>query len=189
MTENASVNGRRGSEKIVVRDASGRWFFQGYLISDLAWRNKVVAEGGGGRLRWTDMQLYRATDPTKPFKYVLQTTSKSIVYHRADGACPHGLRQTVEKLLRNRDRYEALRPCPECLPGVDAHHLDSLEESAAVNVEQDRPTLYKCRTIEQVIDSLRGRDGTIVGLGLGLLDEAAENDPDIERALAMERPL
>lgn len=175
--------------KIVVRDAVGRPVsFLGVKMVDLSWDARTATSTQGKRrptTRWTDMVLYQVTDPNVAYEYVLWVVGRSVVYHKPDGRCQRGVPMNVGKLIPT-DRYAVLAACPTCRPD----DLDDLDEIDMVSVEDDRYTLHLCADAEALIEALEDkRDGSISGLAIRLLNNAAEIDPAIQQAMQKERTL
>lgn len=178
-------DGLMTKNEIVVRDGFRSFTFPGKEIVDLSW--DVATVRAKGRYRWTDMILYRMLGDG-PYEYILQVIGRTVVYHRPGSPCGRGARMSVSNLYASDpDRYDILEPCPErgCKP-KDLEHLDNTD---IVSVEEDRYTLDKCKTLNDLIDALRDEDGKVSGLGDKLLTTAKMADKGIRDAMSTPEPL
>lgn len=194
MTEKAN-----GVHKIVLQAADGPRAFLGYVIVDLSLDAATVVDPPAlskwrPRYRWTDMTLYRVTgavDGLTAAEYAVHVVGRTVLYHRADGPCRKGVIRTVLD-LEDDARFDLLRPCqePGCYPTTGLwHHLEDLDGNTRIAMEQDRPSIFKCESATDVLDSLRDGAGVLSELALKLLSEAASKDDGIAYVLATERPL
>lgn len=174
-------------EKITVRDAFGPVSFPGAILVDMSWNAETAAQRTAQTRRpprWTDMVLYRVDDDQSPYQYVLMVVGRSIVYHRVDG-CGRGTPTTVGYLART-PQWEEYEPCRECRPP----ELGPLDDNVRVSLEDDRPKLHRCETVEDLLAALVDRrTGEVSGLGIKLLNQAALLDPNIRATTEVERPL
>lgn len=170
--------------KITVRDSGGPRYFHGYKMVDLSWSAETAL--AANKLRWTDLILYRVTDKTAPWKYVLQSIGRSVVYHVPGNPCNRGIDSPVGILYEDRERYDNLLPCN--VPGCRPKPLEDLDDHDRVSVEEDRYKLNRCTTPDDIMDALR-IGGVISDLGQRLLVSAAAVDADIAEATQVERPL
>lgn len=161
---------------IVVKDQDGPLEFLGELVADLSWNYEIAEEYGHNR--WTDLTLYRVREEGSEYAYVLQVVGRSVLYHRAGGPCRSGINLPVSVVMRDEDRYEALKACLDCQPD----DLDYLDDAAIVAVEEDLPTLHRCRTAKEFVDVMNSRiqrERNKNGLSMKLLKVASSVDPAI----------
>ena len=166
--------------------------FRGEVIVDLSRDfhdpKNIDKRTGKPRVQWTDMVLYRAVEPG--YRYVVYIVARSVVYHRSDGPCIHGVATTVGALT-GEDRYNNMRPCSVegCFSGEPNDHLDDLADDVVVRVEKDIYTQHKCANGWEVVNNVQESDGNVRPLSQRLLDEAAALDEGIAQAVAVEKPL
>lgn len=139
-----------GGNRVRVRDQDGPLEFEGVMVADLSWTYDMAKTYG--HTRWTDLTLYRVTQES-PYAYVLQVVGRSLLYHAVDGVCRSGINLTVGMVYRDTKRYEALEACRTCTPP----DLDDMDLSATVSVEEDLPTLYRCRDAAEFIAVMEER--------------------------------
>lgn len=164
------------SSMILVRDQDGPLEFVGEMVADLSWTYEIAESYGHSR--WTDLTLYRVLEPGSEYAYVLQVTGRSVLYHRVGGPCRNGVNLPVSVVMRDEERYRALRACPDCTP----KDLDYLEETEKVAVEEDLPTLHKCRSAADLVGVMTDRiqrERNKNGLSMKLLKFASAVDPAI----------
>jgi hypothetical protein len=187
MTMTVAENEASGAAgTIVVKDQEGPLEFTGTLVADLSW-NYAIAETYGHK-RWTDLTLYRVMEPGSEYEYVLQVVGRSVVYHRAGGSCRSGINLPVGVVMRDMERYRALKACAECRP----EDLDFFDEYETIAVEEDLPTLYRCRDAAEfigVMNSRIQRERNKNGLSKKLLNVASSVDPAIAAAQVRTRRL
>ena len=162
--------------KIVVKDEDGPLEFVGEMVADLSWTYDIA--DGYGHKRWTDLTLYRVRQPESEYTYVLQVVGRSVLYHRAGGTCRSGINLPVGVVMRDAERYQALKACPDCQP----KDLDYLHESEVVAVEEDLPTLHRCRNAAEFVEVMNSRirrERNKNGLSMKLLKVASAVDPAI----------
>jgi len=162
--------------KIVVKDQSGPLEFVGEMVADLSWTYEIADTYG--HKRWTDLTLYRVREPDSEYMYVLQVVGRSVLYHRTGGPCRSGINLPVSMVMRDEERYRELKACPDCNP----KDLDYLEESESVAVEEDLPTLHRCRTAREFVNVMNdriSRERNKNGLSMKLLKVASAVDPNI----------
>lgn len=174
-----------GTKRIVVRDEIGPLEFDGEMVADLSWDYSTAAEYGHDR--WTDLSLYRVLQEGSEYTYVVQVVGRSVVYHKVGGSCRGGMRRMVGVLKQNNERFNALRICDRC----DPDDLDEMRDTDTVNVEEDLPTLYKCKGAKEVVDVLYSRiiKEKRAGLSMKLLQAAADADPEISAQVRRMRSL
>jgi hypothetical protein len=169
------------SNVIVVRDKEGPLSFRGEVMVDLSWS---VEEADARRhAKWTDIVLYRDTDPKSPFEYALQIIARSLLYHKVVGGCRRGVAVPVSHLAKDMVRYEFLTACPE--PGCNPPELDNLQDNDLVSSEEPIYTLHRCRDADElalVLDK-RSRMGAPSGINMKLKQVASQMDPAIEMAI------
>jgi hypothetical protein len=140
----------------------------------------------GTRPRWTELRLWRmAAGHQAPHEepggdYMLQSFGMTNVYHKASGGCRKGGPAKLSDL-------DPLRrvACAECWPRAA---VPKLSADAPVRAETDWPQAWQCVSAETLVAVLRelssrGRTARSVS-GLSrpseqLLEEAADNDPDL----------
>ena len=187
-TNNENDNG----QLVRIQTRAGPRTFRGEVIVDLSRDfhdpKNIDKRTGKPRVRWTDMFLYRVFG--QDFQYVVYIVVRSVVYHRPDGPCVHGVATRV-KNLATEDRYLNMRPCAlrGCFSGMPDDHLDDLDDDDVVKAEKDIYTQHKCADGQQVVESVLEPDGNIRGLGQRMLDEASVLDEGIAQVMAVEKPL
>lgn len=175
-----------GGNRVRVRDQDGPLEFQGEMVADLSWTYEMAKTYG--HLRWTDLTLYRVTQEGSPYKYVLQVVGRSLVYHAVSGVCRSGINLTVSMVYQDQARYEALEACQQCSPP----DLDDMDLSATVSVEEDLPTLYRCRDAADFLEVMGKRiaqERNRNGLSRKLLKVATNVDPEIANEQMKNRSL
>lgn len=184
VTSNENVPGST-AHTIVVRDQYGPLEFVGETIADLSWTYDAAARFGHDR--WTDITLYRVLDDTSEYAYAIQIMGRSVLYHKTGGACHIGITMPVSVLAKDDERYQALKACPKCQP-VD---LSKMQDSETVAVEENLPTLHRCRDAAEVIDVMytRSKREKRSGLSMKLLQTASTVDEDIADAMMKTRKL
>lgn len=173
-------------DEIVVKDSDGPLAFRGELVADLSWDAKRAK--GFDHVRWTNLTLYRVREEGSEYTYVLQVVGRSVIYHRAGGPCWSGIYLPVGVVLRDVERYQELVACSTCTP----EELDYLHHNTVVAVEEDLPTLYRCRDAAEFVDVMRSRidrERSKAGLSMKLLKVASSVDPDIAAAQVKTRRL
>jgi hypothetical protein len=180
-----SNNGSDVARTIVVRDEAGPLEFAGESVADLSWTYDVAESYG--HVRWTDLTLYRVLEEGSEWRYVIQIVGRSVVYHKVGDQCSAGIPRTVAMLKRNPERWNALRVCPTC----DPEDLEDLAPGDVVAVEEDLPTLHRCRSAAEVVNVMHARSARERknGLSLKLLQISSEVDEDIADELRKTRRL
>lgn len=184
VTSNENVPGST-ARTITVRDQVGPLEFVGETVADLSWTYEAAEEFGHDR--WTDITLYRVLDESSEWAYAIQIMGRSVLYHKAGGVCRRGIGMPVSALRQNDARYQALKECSKCKPG----ELDEMDATATVAVEEDLPTLHRCRNAAEVIDVMysRSKREKRSGLSMKLLQTASSVDEDIAAAMVRTRRL
>lgn len=120
--------------------------FDGWLVDELD-------NGGGDRLRWAVLQLYRwQPRDGGALGYILYTIGHSVVYHDLDSPCGKGVVTTVAGIENaTPEPYEHLEACPECRPA----ELDDLDPEEQVEMEEVWYKWVQCRTDEELLLALR----------------------------------
>lgn len=121
----------------------------------------------------------------KVFRYALEVTARSWVYHRRDSACvkPRHKITTIAELKKSDGRWNNLFPCNRCKP-FDIEDMNDTDEIA-----EERPDerIYLCTDGPDVVKRLYHHSSEISVLAARLLREAAVVDPEIERAITGSR--
>lgn len=120
--------------------------FDGWLVGELD-------NGGGDRLRWAVLQLYRwyPVDGGDP-GYILYTIGHSVIYHAPNSPCGRGVVTEVGSIEDiTPEAYEDLEPCPECRPA----DLDDYAPSDLVEMEKVKYKHAECRSDEELLMALR----------------------------------
>lgn len=175
-----------GSSRVRVRDQDGPLEFDGTMVADLSWTYDMAKTYG--HTRWTDLTLYRVTQEGSQYEYVLQVVGRSLLYHSVNGLCRSGINLTVGMVYQDTERYEALEACKQCNPP----DLDDLDLSAMVSVEEDLPTLYRCRDAAEflaVMEERISRERNRNGLSRKLLKVASNVDAAIAEEQMKNRSL
>jgi hypothetical protein len=79
--------------------------------------------GGGDRIRWADLHLYRwLPKDSDQLGYIIYTIGHSLVYHQFNGECGRGEAHAVSEFGElyeegSIDDPEDLEPCDRCHPG------------------------------------------------------------------------
>lgn len=120
--------------------------FYGWLVGELD-------NGGGDRLRWAVLQLYRwQPRDGGPLGYVLYTIGHSVVYHEPDSACGKGVAVTVGNIESiTSEPFEDLMACPECGP----EDLADLDDDDEVEMERTWYKWVKCADDDDLLLALR----------------------------------
>lgn len=150
--------------------------FRGLLLADCRYGSDI-------KLRWTDMALYRIIGRRSGFRYALEITGRSVVYHRADGPCAQPERHritTIADVRQSQPRWDTLFPCDRdgCRPG----DLEELADTDKIAEEVEEPNVYLCEYAVQIIDKLYRHNGEISELAAKMLEKAAQNDSHVDRA-------
>lgn len=150
--------------------------FQGLLLADCRYGSDI-------KLRWTDMALYRVIGRRSGFRYALQITGRSVVYHRVGGPCSKPKRHrftTIRSLRDSKMRWDMLFPCDR--DGCEPEDLEELADTDRVAEEVEEHHVYLCEYAVQIVDKLYKHNGEISQLAADMLEKAARNDPHIDRA-------
>lgn len=120
--------------------------FDGWLVGRLD-------NGGGDRLRWAVLELYR-WQPLDggPLGYILYTIGHSLVYHALDSGCGRGVVTAVGNIGEaTPEPYAELEPCPDCAPG----ELDDMDAADQVEMERIWYKWTGCADAEELLLALR----------------------------------
>lgn len=177
------------AQEFVVKDSLGPVAFHGEIIAEVKHRNGEP--GAPVWRRWTDMTLYRVTEPGSRSRYAIHIVGRSVTYHSADTLCREArksrwTRITVKELEHtDPGRYEILLPCLErgCRPG----DLDSLGDDDVVSVESDDHKLLTATSAKNIIRSLYTEFGKVNTIATTLLQDAATRNSQIRQALEAPR--
>jgi len=150
-----------------VQDGSRTLQFSGKLLgSSSSWRKDSM--------RWIEFKLYR----TENGKYILSRIGVSLVFH--DSTCPLVKRYGLTEAGPAELKIDAL-PCEDCLPGMDL---------PIVFPEKDRTWAQVSDEPDPVLDALYKYDQNgaryLTHVAQRLLEEAAENDDQIDRVYRIE---
>jgi hypothetical protein len=125
--------------------------FYGWLVGTLD-------NGGGDRLRWAVLELYRwQPRDGGPMGYILYTIGHSVVYHVLDSECGRGVATTVGALYDiapdrvTPEDYAVLEPCPDCEP----EELDDLDAGDQVEMEKVWYKWQQCADADELLLALR----------------------------------
>lgn len=180
------------SQEHTVKDALGAPVtFTGKIIAHVGHDN--TAPGAHTLPRWTDMTLFRVTEPNSTYRYAVHIAIRTVVYHRNVTPCPERkktrwVRMTVKELdASDPARYQQLIACRR--PGCRPDDLDDLPDSEIIAMESDDYRLVPAATPKDVIRAFYQHSGGINSLAADLLREAAEHDNGIRRALTEPRRL
>ncbi len=169
-----------GAETEVVRVPGAPGLeFPGFLLGEVSTQIR-------DNPRWLEISLYKVSDGTG--RYVLHLCGASVVYHKHNSPCNTGVPTSAVKMPLDAE------PCKVCQPGMVPEAGD-LIRLGVWDLEQDRYTTYKCRSAEEVIDTLRKPrnrkypdGGTLSAPAQRLLDLVAPKDAGIAQIMqAVER--
>jgi hypothetical protein len=160
--------------QFTVRDRLGPIKFVGQQLAYCKWGRDE------GKLRWTDMALYKITEKESEYSYVLEVIAKSYVYHKTKGPCVRSRHRIsrIQDIRSSGHRWRNLYPCPICEPG----ELEDLKDDDTVSEEQDDRTVYVCKDPADIVRRLYQRSGEISELAAECLQQAAKVDPEIATA-------
>lgn len=170
------------TREFIVHDRVGQFAFKGRILSDCRY-------GANTRKpRWTDMALYQVDDSEDGYCYLWEVAARSRVYHKINGGkCTRErhLRTSVGDLKKIAPDWPSLVPCHLCNPGA----LATLDDRVRIAREGDDPSAYPCVNAQDIVKRIYREKGEISHLAAQMLREAAENDPEIKRALKAPRRL
>ena len=130
-----------------------------------------ASSGDEDSLRWSEFTLYK----TQSGKYILHRVGKSRVYHTT--WCHRGLESTPREAIT-----DDWVPCDKCKP--------HLTRDSVVCPEKTRNKVIMTPTAESVVKSLYMKDADnvfyLTNVAKCLLEEASDNDSDIEKAYTEE---
>jgi hypothetical protein len=160
-------------QEFTVHDRLGPLTLKGKALA-------VFMEGRDDKPRWTDMALYRIIDTDTPYRYGLEITARSYVYHRPSARCakPHHKRTTVGDVRQSDNRWRNLFPCERCNPP----ELERMNDINRISEERDDPHFYVCIDPADIIAKLYQRNGEISEMAAKLLRKAAHEEPEIAKA-------
>ena len=120
--------------------------FDGWLVGRLD-------NGGGDRLRWAVLELYRwQPRDGGSLGYILYTIGHSVVYHTLDSGCGRGVVTEVGSIEDvTPEPYDELTACPDCEPP----DLDEMELAEQVEMEKVWYKWQKCADAEELLLALR----------------------------------
>lgn len=167
-------------KEFTVRDRLPRPItFRGLLLADCRYGSDV-------KLRWTDMALYRILGSRSDFRYALEITARSVVYHAVSGPCARPERHritTIADVRKSPERWDTLIPCDRT--GCEPEDLEKLNDNDQIAEEVEEPHAYLCVYAIDIIDRLYHHSGEISELAADMLNKAARNDSYIDRARKM----
>jgi hypothetical protein len=166
------------ANKITVREESGPFSFKGRMIVQRSWTPEEARQRG--YTRWTDLTLYESIDKSIPFRWIVQSVARSVVYHTSVSSCGRGTKVLVATVLEDKSLYQSRVACPFCSPP----DLDFMEESEMVALEVPRYSLYKCHTAAGFDKVMEDRSRT--GLGNGLLNRLVSSACDLNKTFETE---
>lgn len=107
------------------------------------WLAGRLDNGGGDRLRWAVLELYRWQPADGgPLGYILYTIGHSLVYHTLDSGCGKGVITAVRDIRDvTPEPYDELTACPDCLP----YDLDDYDGGDQVEMERVWYKHAECR--------------------------------------------
>lgn len=118
----------------------------------------------------------------KPFRYVLEITARSFVYHRAESPCAkrrHVFSTVKEVRTRSGNaRWHKLFPCRVC----KVPDLEDMRDDERIAEERSDPHLYLCSDAKSIIKRLYRHSGEISPMAFKLLRSAGDKDEDIAYA-------
>lgn len=122
----------------------------------------------------------RARQQDKPFRYLLEITARSWVYHKVPGKCvrPKHRIITVAEAYKSKSRWDNLVACNRCRPA----DVQDMQDDDRIAEEVEDPHIYLCADAPAILRRLYRRNGEISELAVKLLREAAIADPDIAAA-------
>lgn len=179
-------------QEFVVQDVLGPVAFRGEIIAEAKHRNGDP--GQPIRRRWTDMTLYRVTEPNSRWRYAVHNVGRSVVYHHGtatpcrEARSARWTRTTVKELhYADLARYEELLPCLErgCKPAA----LRALDDDYVIAIESDAHKLLTATSAKNIIHILYKEHGKVNTLAAGLLQEAAKVNDQIHQAITAPRRL
>jgi hypothetical protein len=162
-----------GVQQYVLRDGLRRKLVTGWLVA-------VSTTERRGKVRWTELELYRGFErDVEPEAFFLQTIGQSVLYHYPDTDCSGG--SVPVPWAELPDDALACREChPPALPPED----EPRGTGPVMYLEATRPRLYRCWPAEEVIKQLLMHDGKLSAPAETLLERASV--ADTEMAAAME---
>lgn len=137
-----------------------------------------------GKVRWTELELYRGIErDAESEAYFLHTIGQSVIYHWPDGTCNNGGVPVPWNELPPDGQ-----PCRECsppaLPPEDPANPDADRgPGPTLYLESTRPHLYRCETAERVLTQLLMHDGRLSAPAETLVERAALVDDGMAAAL------
>ena len=129
-----------------------------------------------GAPRWIEFQLFR----TDGGNYVLSRVGETRLYHTVE--CTITQRSSLPQVPRAGLKDNSI-PCDLC-------HPERLPDEEDVFPELSRPWATTAETPEAIVENLYRYDGDggryLTAVAQRLLEEAAEHDPELERAYRVE---
>jgi hypothetical protein len=159
-------------QQYVLRDGLRRRQVTGWLVA-------VSSTERRGKVRWTELELYRGCElNVEAEAFFLQTIGQTVIYHWPDAGCGGGSVPVPWDELP-----EDGLPCRECRPPALPPEGEPRGEGPVLYLESTRPRLYRCWPASEVIRQLLMYDGKLSAPAETLLERASAADPEMAAAL------